>query len=231
MKMSSLISLFCLILTLVAYRISIYLNHRFPNPLTTPVFTGTTIIIIVLLILGMNYDDYKPASDIITFFLGPATVALAVPLYRNYKVLVKNWLPALLGLSIGTLVAITLAIGLSNLFSYSHDITLAMATKGVTAPIALEIGAIFKGDPALIAAFVVATGTTGTIIGSWLLDKLRITDPMSRGIAMGTIAHGQGTAAALREGEVQGAMAGVAMGVTAIFTSFIAPIILPWLLP
>ncbi|WP_176720511.1 LrgB family protein [Desulfuribacillus stibiiarsenatis] len=216
---------------MLAYILSLRIGSRYPNPFTTPVFLGTAMIISTFLLLGLTYETYKPAREIITFFLGPATVALAIPLYKRFAALKKHWLPALTGVVYGTIIAILCAASLSYVFHFNRDMTLAMITKGVTVPIALEITHIFQGDPALAAAFVVATGTAGTMLGPWLMDVLKISDPMARGVAMGTIAHGQGTAAAMREGELQGAMAGVAMGVAAIFTAFIAPILLPFLLP
>ncbi len=224
--MQTVITLFSLFLTIIAYIVSKRIASKYPNPFTTPVFLGTAFIILIYVVTDLSYEDYIPTKEMITFFLGPATVALAIPLYKNYKTLITHWLPAFIGVVVGTTTAIFTAIGLSYLFSYGRDMILAMSAKSVTVPIAIEIVNLYDGDPALVAAFVVATGTAGVMLGPWLMDKLRIYDPMARGIAMGTISHGQGTAAAMREGSVQGAMAGVAMGIAAIITSFLAPAIL-----
>jgi putative effector of murein hydrolase len=98
-----------------------------------------------------------------------------------------------------------------------------MSIKSVTAPIAVELASLVRADPALTAAFVIATGMTSAMLGPWLMDVLRIRAPLARGLALGTIAHGQGTAQAIIEGELQGAVAGVAMGLAAVFTSVVAP--------
>jgi putative effector of murein hydrolase len=104
------------------------------------------------------------------------------------------------------------------------------SVKSITVPVAVEVSTMMGGDPALTAAFVVATGILGTAIGPWLMNITNITHPLSRGLALGTISHGQGTAHAATEGELQGAIAGVAMGLSAIFTAIIAPIIVPFFL-
>ena len=98
-----------------------------------------------------------------------------------------------------------------------------MSVKSVTAPIAIELATLLKGNPALAATFVIATGMIGAMLGPWLLTRAGIDCPVARGLALGTISHGQGTAQALTEGSLQGAMAGIAMGVTAILTSIVLP--------
>lgn len=112
----------------------------------------------------------------------------------------------------------------------SNEIIASVSVKSVTVPVAVEVSSIIGGDPALTAAFVVATGILGTALGPWLMNVTKISHPLSRGLALGTISHGQGTAQAAVEGELQGAIAGVAMGLAAIVTSLIAPIIVPFFL-
>lgn len=229
-SLENLIFIAAIIFTLVAYNLAKAINKRLPSPLTSPIFLATAMIIACLLALGMTYEDYRPSGDMISFFLGPATVALALPLYRNFHVLVKDWFPAILGIVLGTLATISVSVALGFAFGYNDDLILALAIKGVTTPIALEIGTMWQGDLALVAGFVVATGTTGTMIGAWVLDRLGIHQPLARGIAYGTVAHGLGTSVAIGEGQTQGAMAGVAMALAAIFTSLIAPLLFAFIL-
>ncbi|WP_147535201.1 LrgB family protein [Bacillus marasmi] len=224
------VTLLSIAITVGAYLLSKVAGKRYPSPLTTPVFFSTTLIIILLLILDINYDEYTPAKEIMTFLLGPATVALAVPLYKNRAIIQKHSIPAILGLVFGTLSTIISAVILAKLLNLSHEIIASSSVKSVTVPVAVEVSSIIGGDPALTAAFVVATGILGTILGPWLMNVTRITNPLSRGLALGTISHGQGTAQAATEGELQGAIAGVAMGLSAIFTAIIAPIIVPFFL-
>jgi predicted murein hydrolase (TIGR00659 family) len=224
------VTLLSIVVTVGAYMLSKIVGKRYPSPLTTPVFFSTALIIIILLSLDLNYDDYTLAKEIMTFLLGPATVALAVPLYKNREMIKKHSVPALMGIILGTLSAIASAVTLAKLLTLTNEIIASVSVKSVTVPVALEISHIIGGDPALTAAFVVATGILGTMIGPFLMNLTGIVHPLSRGLALGTISHGQGTAHAATEGELQGAIAGVAMGLAAIFTSIAAPIIVPFFL-
>ncbi|WP_203362683.1 LrgB family protein [Bacillus sp. REN10] len=223
----SSIMLFSIILTMVIYWLSRKWSFRFPSPFTTPVFTSTTAIIIVLLLTGISYEEYTPAKEIMTYLLGPATVALAVPLYHNREVLLSRLIPATIGLTIGTVSTIAAAVWLVKAFGLSETIAATAATKAVTTPVAIEVAKVIGGDPALAAAFVMVAGMFGAIFGPVLLNSMKITDPFSRGLAIGTVAHGIGTSQAVAEGRIQGAVSGAAMGFAGILTS----IILPWLFP
>ncbi len=218
------------LLTIGAYALSRLVNRRRPSPFTTPVFFSTTLIVLILLAGGRSYDDYRPAADLLVTFLGPATVALAVPIHRNRTILVAHAIPALAGVAVGTVATIVVALTLARLAGLAHEIVLAMSVKSITAPVALELIRLMQGDPTLAAAFVIATGMTGAMLGQWLMDRVRITHPLARGLALGTVAHGQGTAQAATEGELQGAIAGIAMGIAAILTSLIVPAIVGALL-
>lgn len=225
--MSLLVTLFSIVITIGAYLLSTAVLKRYPSPLTTPVLFSTTLIIIVLLLTDINYDDYTVAKEIMTFLLGPATVALAVPLYKHREMIKKYSIPAFLGIVFGTVSTIISSVVLAKLLNLSKEIIASSSVKSVTVPVAVEISSIIGGDPALTTAFVVATGTLGIALGPWLMNITKITHPLSRGLSLGTISHGQGTAHAATEGELQGAIAGVAMGLAAIFTAIIVPIIIP----
>ncbi|MEG6521001.1 LrgB family protein [Desulfotomaculum sp. 1211_IL3151] len=224
------ITLFVIVLTVFSYWFSRRLNRRNPtSPLTNVVFLSTTIIILTLVASGLTFEDYTPGKDIMTFLLGPATVALAVPLHKNAQVLKRYLVPILSGIFLGVLSTLLSVAALAKLLGLDPVITLSMLPKSVTVPIAVEITRIVGGDPALTAAFVVATGTGGSMIAFWLLDLFKIQNPICRGLAIGATAHGQGTAIAIQEGELQGAMSGIAMALAAIFTSFLAPFLIPLL--
>ncbi len=223
-----LVTLLSMAMTIGAYSLSKVVGKRYPSPFTTPVFFSTAFIIILLMTFGLTFEDYTLAKEIMTFLLGPATVALAVPLYKNRQIIKKHSGPALVGIVLGTMSTIIGAILLIKLFSLSNEILASISVKSVTVPVAVEISNIIGGDPALTAAFVVATGILGTMLGPSLMNIAKIDHPLSRGLALGTISHGQGTAQAATEGELQGAVAGVAMGLAAIFTSIAAPILVPF---
>lgn len=222
-------TLFAIGLTLAAYVGMRRLYLRYKHPLLNVVALGAALIITVLVVLGIPYSAYVPAKDIMTSLLGPATVGLAVPLYRHRGLLVRFG-PAILGsVALGALLAMLTAGVIAQLGGLPTDVVMSIMPKGVTIPFAVEIARICGGIPALTAAFVVATGTLGSLIGGWLLTLARIQNPMARGLALGTVSHGQGTATALMEGEQQGAMAGLAMILAGIFTAGFAPLV-AWLL-
>ena len=222
-----LVILFTIILTIAAYWFSRYLFLRFGNPLLNIVIISTAIVIITLVALGIPYETYAAGGDIMTFLLGPATVALAVPLYKNRPLLKKYGLAILVGISAGSLVSMFTAVAITLCGGLPREVIISIASKSVTIPFAVEISKIAGGNPALAAAFVVATGTFGSVLGRDLLTWLKITDPVARGLSLGTVSHGQGTAMALMEGEQQGAMAGMAMALAGVLTSAIAPFLLP----
>ena len=176
---------------------------------------------------GVSFEDYRPAKEIMTFLLGPATVALAIPLYKNRRAFFSQLVPASLGLLAGSLGTMIVAGLSARILGFSPELLSSIAIKSTTVPIAVEIARIVHGNPTLTAIFVVITGMIGASFGPWLMDRLDITHPVSRGLALGTISHGQGTAQAASESELSGAVAAVAMGLGAICTSLAAP----WLIP
>jgi putative effector of murein hydrolase len=221
------VTCFSIAVTVGAYALSRAVARRYPSPLTTPVFFSTALTVLVLAPSGVGVADYDLAKRIMIVLLGPATVGLAVPLYKNRRTLLSNTLPASVGLVVGTLVTLSAALLIARLLGLPEVIRASISVKSVTAPIAIEVAPIVQGSPTLTAAFVIATGMIGAMVGPWLLTTLGIYDPLARGLALGTISHGQGTAQAVIEGELQGAAAGIAMGLTAIFTSLVAPILVP----
>ena len=227
---SPLLTIFVIILTIVLYVLSCKFYYKTKIALLTPLLLSTVAIIAILKLSGITFEQYKPGKSIMTFLLGPATVALAVPLYLNRKILRESFVPILIGIISGAVATLTTAVVWGRLSGLDRWLTASLAPKSITAPIAIEISRIIGGDPAISVAFVVFTGTLGSMIGASLLTLCRITNPVARGLAMGVTAHGQGTATILQEGQAQGAMAGVAMALAAIFISFIAPFYLPWLL-
>jgi putative effector of murein hydrolase len=156
-------------------------------------------------------------------------VALALSLYRNRKLLVANLVPALTGLMAGALSTMLTVVVLAKALGFSQVIVRSISIKSVTAPVAVELARIVGGDPTLTAAFVIVTGMIGVMLGPWLLDRANIRSPLARGLALGTISHGQGTAQAALENELSGAIASVALGIAAVLVSMAAPALLAYL--
>lgn len=215
------------LLTVGAYLATRGIFLAYKHPLLNPVFLSTIVIIAVLQAGGFTLADYRPAKEAMTFLLGPATVALALPLYNNRGVLSRHALPVLAGVAAGSLATIAAALAAGRLLHLDDALLLSLGPKSVTVPIAVEITRLMGGEAPLTAAFVVATGMIGSILGPATLSFLKVKNPVARGLALGTISHGQGTAVALLESETAGAMSGVAMAIAAVFTALIAPYYLP----
>jgi len=227
--MSWLLILFGIGLTIATYTLSRALAQRYASPFTTPVFFSTVVVILILRMLGLHFDDYEPAKSIMVWLLGPATVGLAVPLYKNRSTLVEHAVPTCVGLVVGSLSTLLAAVILAKGFALSAHILASISIKSVTAPIAIELAPVINGNPTLTAVCVIATGMIGAMLGPWLMNIVGIYDPLARGLALGTISHGQGIAQAVIEGELQGAAACIAMSLAAVFTSCAAPFLVPFL--
>lgn len=218
--------LFGLTMTLIAYGIAyrVYLWGK-SNPLLNPVVTAVLLLITLLVLTDTSYQDYFEGGQFVHFLLGPATVALAIPLYRQVGKLKALWLPVLVALLVGVTVGGISAVGIAWLLGADAQILLSLAPKSVTAPVAMGIAERIGGIPSLTAVLVVMTGVIGAVFGTKWFDLLRIRDDSVRGIAMGVAAHGIGTARAFQVTAEMGAFAGLAMALSA----FTASVILPWL--
>jgi len=223
------LTLINILLTIVVYMGTCKLSRRIPSPFTTPILTTTIMMICILHFLGINFDEYAPAKEWITSLLGPATVALAIPLYKNKDIIKERLIPATLGLFIGILSTIASAVWISRAFRLSENIQIASAVKAVTTPVAIDTVLVIGGDPTLAAAFVIASGIFGGIFGPILLTATNISDSFSRGLSIGTVSHGIGTSQILAEGPIQGAVSSVAMGTAAVITSIVLPVIYQFL--
>jgi predicted murein hydrolase (TIGR00659 family) len=223
------VTAFVIAVTLGAYGASRLLFLKTRVSLLNPVLLSTLGIIIVLLAFGIGSEQYAPGRDLMTTFLGPATIALAVPLYRQRHRLLTYWAPIGLGIVCGSIVTIVTVVMFARWATLDRMLVLAVAPKSVTAPVAIEIARILGTNLSLTAALVVVTGMVGAMIGPPLLTAVGLSNPVARGVAIGTTSHAQGTAAILQEGELQGAMSAIAMALAATFTAFIGPFLIPWL--
>lgn len=228
--MSVGITLFGIFITVGVYILSLVITRKYPSPLTMPIFFCTVTIILILSVSRISYEQYSLAKDIMSYLLGPATVALAVPLYKQREILYKSLRSVLIGILLGTTATIVSAVYMAQLFGLSDAMIRSFSIKSITIPIASEVTNIIHADLSLVTAFVMITGMFGAMFGTWLLNIARITDPMARGLSFGTIAHGIGTSQAIKEGEIEGATSSVAIGLTGIITSLIIPLLLSLLM-
>lgn len=218
--------LFHLTLTLVAFQAASWLFQRGGrNPLLNPVLGAVLIVVAVLLATGTDYATYFEGAQFVHFLLGPATVSLAVPLYRQWHRVRASALAIMVSLLCGSLTAITSAVGLAWLLGGAPEVLASLAPKSVTAPVAMAIAEELGGLPSLTAVLVIVTGIFGAMFGPMVLTLLRVRSWGARGLAMGTASHGIGTARALQVNETAGAFSGLAMGLNALATALMLPIL------
>jgi predicted murein hydrolase (TIGR00659 family) len=218
--------LLTLTLTLVAYQGGIWLyNKSGNNPLVNPVLIAVLAIVALLAVTGTDYRTYFDGAQFIHFLLGPATVALAIPLYRQIQRVRKSWLAIAVTVIFGSLTAAVTSVGIAWLLGASRLTLLSIAPKSVTTPVAMGIAEQLGGLPTLTAVVVILTGITGAMTASGLLKLVRIRDARASGLAIGIAAHGIGTARAFQISEVAGAFSGLAMGLNALATAILLPVL------
>lgn len=219
-----------LTLTLIAYQAAWWLYQRAnQHPLLNPVLIAVSILVGILWMTGTDYNTYFDGAQFVHFLLGPATVALAIPLYAQWQRLRAMLLPIMLTLVVGSLTAALSAVGVAALLGASRESMMSLAPKSVTTPIAMGIAEGLGGLPSLTAVLVIATGILGAVAARFVYQVLRIEDHAVRGFGIGLASHGIGTARAFQVSEQAGAFAALAMGLNALVTAMTLPWILPWL--
>lgn len=213
--------------TLLAYQLAyaIYARMKF-NPLANPVAIAVAILVLILVATKTPYQAYFDGAQFVHFLLGPATVALAIPLYQQAGKLKRDWLALLAGAVLGSAAAIATAMGVAWLLGASPATIMSIAPKSVTTPIAMGIAEKIGGLPSLTAVLVITTGILGATLARGILNFLKISDHGIRGFALGVTAHGIGTARAFQVSDEMGAFAGLAMGVSGVLTALLLPLAL-----
>lgn len=194
-----------------------------------PVLIAVVLLAALLGATGTDYATYFEGAQFVHFMLGPATVCLALPLYDNLPRVRRAAWPMLAGLFVGSGVAIVSALLIARAFGIGEPVLASLAPKSTTAPVAIGIAERIGGQPTLTAALVLLTGIFGAIIVTPLLNALRVRDWRARGFAVGVAAHGIGTARAFQVNETAGAFSGIGMGLNAVLTAVIAPMVVGWL--
>ena len=215
-----------LLVTVLAYLTGVWLFRiSKSNPLFTPVLVGVVIVVSVLLVTGTPYPVYFEGAKFVHFLIGPATVALAVPLYSVFGRLKTMLRPLLIALFAGALTSIGSAIGIAWALGASRATLMSLAPKSVTMPIAMGVAERIGGIPSLAAVAVAVTGISGAMMARGLLNRLRIEDMAVRGFAAGLAAHAVGTARAHQIHPDAGAFAALAMGLNGIVTALLLPLL------
>jgi predicted murein hydrolase (TIGR00659 family) len=216
--------------TLVAYVIADAIAAACKrHPLANPVLMAVILVAAILLTTGTEYPTYFAGAQFVHFLLGPATVALAVPLFRYLPHVKRTVLPMAVALVVGSFTAVVSAVLLAQAFGLDRASTLALAPKSSTAAIAMGIADKIGADPALTAVLVVLTGITGAIVVTPLMNLLRLKNYAARGFAAGLASHGIGTARAFQVSAVAGTFAGIALGLNGLLTALLVPVVINWL--
>lgn len=218
--------LFVLGLTLLAYQLALELYQRSRWLLAQPVLVATLLLVGALWACGIGYPRYRQESSLLWLLLGPATVALAVPLQQNLPRIRQLFWPVSIALLVGGTVTVALTLGLAALFGADREMLMSLAPKSVTSPIAIALAEQMGGIPALTAVFVMITGVLGAVLGPLLLDRAGVTSPAARGLSLGLSAHAIGTAQALQEHPEAGGFAALAMSLAGAFSALALPLLL-----
>lgn len=215
-----------LTMTLVAYQIA-YFFYKRTNlmPIFNPVLLAIILIVALLIVTNTSYETYFNGAQFVHFLLGPATVALAIPLYEYFGKLKQMFVPILGALLVGSVLGVFFAVEIGRLLGLSSITLLSLAPKSITTPIAMGISEKVGGLPSLTAVFVILTGILGAVVTKDLFDLLRIRDSSIRGFVIGLSSHGIGTARAFQMDEEAGAFSGLGMGLNSAVTALLVPIL------
>lgn len=210
--------LFGITITIFFYAIGVWVNKKAKTPLINPMMVGFLLIIGVLSVFQIPYDNYKIGGDMIGIFLAPATALIAVKIYQHFDRLKANWLPVLLGTAVGSAVSTGCVILLCRVFLLDQELLASLLPKSVTTAIAVSLSEQSGGLPAITVAAVTITGIFGAAFAPTMIKVFGIKNPVEAGLAIGTSSHALGTTKAVELGDVEGAMSGVALGVAGLIT-------------
>lgn len=219
--------LFWIFITLLFYKFAGYLMKKWSNPLFTPLLFSIILIILILLFFDIDLEVYNRGGQYFSFWITPATVALAIKLEKNFIYLKKYYKEVLTGILMGLLFHTSMVYFMAYFFKFDYQIVASIIPKSITTAIAVGVSESLGGIVSLTVAMVVFTGIFGTLIAQPLFKILKITNPVAQGVALGSSSHAMGTTKAIELGEVQAAMSSLSLVVTGIVVVILAPFTLP----
>lgn len=217
--------IFLLIFTLLIYAGSLWLYNRLKISFLHPLITSAAVIIVLLSLFDVQYEKYEKSTEIISFMLAPSVVALGWALYKQIELLKAHYASILISVVVGSLVGILSVLGVMRLMGASLEVEISIVPKSVTTPIAILIAERAGGVTSLTAVVVIITGVLGSLVAPVLLRKLGVSDAIAKGLAIGSSAHGLGTARAMELGAVEGAISGLAIGLVGVVTTLLVPLV------
>ncbi len=218
--------IFGVLISIVAFMIGSFIYKKTKITFLNPILISLFIIITFLKIFNIPLDNYKKGGDMIYFFLGPSTVILAIPLYKQIKLLKKHFKAILIGIISGTFSSCLSVIIISKFLNLDQNIIISLLPKSITTPIGIELSKTIGGNSAITIVSIVITGMAGAVLAPPVCKIFKIENSVAKGIAIGVSAHALGTSKAVEMGETEGAMSSLAIGLTGLSTVFIVPIII-----
>lgn len=215
---------FGVVLSLLGYELGIFLKKKFKSALFNPLLIAILFVIIILLVLDIDYETYNAGAKYLSYFLTPATVCLAVPLYEHFEELKRNVWAVLAGILSGALTSMVCVLAMSVILKLSHKEYVTLLPKSITTAIGIGVSEELGGIVTITVAVIIITGVLGNIMADFICRIFHINDAVAKGIAIGSSAHAVGTARAIEMGEVEGAMSGLSIAVSGLITVFLAPI-------
>lgn len=206
------------VISLAAYEVGLLIKKKFKLAVLNPLLIGTICVMAVLSLLQVDYSHYSESAGYISYLLTPATVCLAVPLYRQLTLLKNNIKAVAGGIASGVLASLVSVFLLAKLFGLSHEQYVTLLPKSITTAIGLGISEELGGIPTITVAVIIVTGILGNVIAEFVYRLFRIEEPIAKGLALGTASHAIGTARAMEMGEVEGAMSSLAIAVAGLAT-------------
>ncbi|CUO27931.1 MULTISPECIES: LrgB family protein [Clostridium] len=215
---------FGLFISLIAFEIGLIIYRKTKFPLFNPLLIAIIIVIGFLKVFNIDFDTYNQSGQFINMFLGPATIVLAVPLYKQFELLKKNFIPIIIGITIGSLVGILSVISISVFFKLDSLITISLLSKSVTTPIGIEITNQLGGLTPVTVLAIIISGIIGAVVAPTVCKVFKITNSVAVGVSIGTASHAVGTSKAFEIGETEGAMSSLSIGIAGVITVFLAPL-------
>lgn len=211
------------VLTIGGFALGTLINRKTGKAWCNPLLLGSIFVILLLSLLDIPYPEYRASASPLSYLLLPATVSLAIPLYEKWELLKTNLAAIFAGIFAGVLTSLGSITMLALLLKLDAAQAASLLPKSVTTAIGMDVAAALGGLPSLAGAVIILTGITGNLTAQWLCKALKITDPLAKGIGIGTASHAIGTAKALEMGQVEGAMSSLAVALAGVITAFVAP--------
>ena len=209
---------FGMIVSVATYGLGSLLHKKFKLAIFNPLLISVILVIVILAVSHIDYDVYNEGAVYISYLLTPATVCLAVPLYEQFELLKKNWKALLIGILSGCIASMGSILAMTVIFSLSHEEYVSFLPKSITTAIGMGVSEELGGYVSITVAVIIITGVLGNMIGENVLKLFRITNPIAKGVAIGTASHAIGTAKAMEIGEIEGAMSSLSIVVSGIIT-------------